>query len=133
MRKFFVNSTLLAFGFFSPAPLALAALDTTAVAPAPATASPSRPNIVVILTDDQGWADIGYNNPGWVYTPNLDKLSATGARFSLHYVMPRCTPTRVASARPEVVARLHQLFLAERAKDFDSSSRKSAPLTKPSP
>lgn len=56
-----------------------------------------RPNVVVILTDDQGWADIGYNNPDHVYTPNLDQLAATGARFENHYVMPQCTPTRVAA------------------------------------
>ncbi len=55
-----------------------------------------RPNVLVILTDDQGWADIGYNNPGKVHTPNLDRLAAEGAKFNNHYVMPQCTPTRVA-------------------------------------
>lgn len=55
-----------------------------------------RPNVLVILTDDQGWADIGYNNPGKVHTPNLDRLAAEGAKFENHYVMPQCTPTRVA-------------------------------------
>ena len=55
-----------------------------------------QPNIVLIITDDQGWADIGYNNPEKVYSPNLDRLAAEGARFGNHYVMPQCTPTRVA-------------------------------------
>jgi len=55
-----------------------------------------QPNIIVILTDDQGWADIGYNNPK-VYTPNLDRLAAGGATLVNHYVMPQCTPTRVAA------------------------------------
>ncbi len=54
-----------------------------------------KPNVVVILTDDQGWADIGYNNPN-VYTPNLDELARDGAIFKNHYVMPQCTPTRIA-------------------------------------
>jgi arylsulfatase A-like enzyme len=54
-----------------------------------------RPNVVIIIADDMGWADIGYNNPR-VYTPNLDKLATSGARFVNHYVMPQCTPTRVA-------------------------------------
>jgi len=54
------------------------------------------PNVLVVLTDDQGWADIGYNNPGKVHTPNLDQLAAEGAKFENHYVMPQCTPTRVA-------------------------------------
>jgi arylsulfatase A-like enzyme len=55
----------------------------------------NRPNVIVIISDDQGWADIGYNNPK-VYTPNLDKLAKTGATLVNHYVMPQCTPTRVA-------------------------------------
>lgn len=38
----------------------------------------ARPNILVIITDDQGWADIGYNNPENVHTPNLDRLAAGG-------------------------------------------------------
>ena len=56
-----------------------------------------RPNVLVILTDDQGWGDIGYNNPDHVHTPNLDRLAAEGAVFERHYVMPQCTPTRVAA------------------------------------
>ncbi|MEO0795806.1 MAG: sulfatase-like hydrolase/transferase [Verrucomicrobiota bacterium] len=63
----------------------------------PSIAVEEPPNIVLLVTDDQGWADIGYNNPGKVYTPNLDRLAAEGARFENHYVMPQCTPTRVAA------------------------------------
>ncbi|NDH15813.1 MAG: type I phosphodiesterase/nucleotide pyrophosphatase, partial [Opitutae bacterium] len=37
----------------------------------------SQPNVIIILTDDQGWGDIGYNNPK-VYTPNMDKLAHNG-------------------------------------------------------
>lgn len=55
----------------------------------------AQPNVICILSDDQGWADIGYNNPR-VYSPNLDKLAAGGVTFTKHYVMPQCTPTRVA-------------------------------------
>lgn len=54
-----------------------------------------KPNVIVILSDDQGWADIGYNNPK-VYSPHLDRLAAGGATFTRHYVMPQCTSTRVA-------------------------------------
>ncbi len=54
------------------------------------------PNVLVIVADAQGWADIGYNNPGKVHTPNLDQLAREGATFENHYVMPQCTPTRVA-------------------------------------
>lgn len=56
----------------------------------------AKPNIIAILTDDQGLMDIGYLNPGKVYTPNMDKLAADGAVFDQCYSMPQCTPTRVA-------------------------------------
>lgn len=56
---------------------------------------PQAPNILVIVTDDQGWADIGYHNPN-VYSPRMDALAKKGVRFTQHYVMPQCTPTRVA-------------------------------------
>ena len=58
-------------------------------------ASAKSPNVLVILTDDQGWGDVGYNNPN-VYTPNLDQLAARSAVLTQHYVMPQCTPTRLA-------------------------------------
>ena len=57
----------------------------------------SKPNVITIITDDQGWADIGYNNPGKVYTPNLDALAAESALCTRHYSMPQCTPTRIAA------------------------------------
>lgn len=60
-------------------------------------ASSTQPNIITIITDDQGWADIGYNNPGQVYTPNLDALAAESALCTRHYSMPQCTPTRIAA------------------------------------
>jgi len=53
-----------------------------------------RPNIVFIIADDLGWADIGYHNTE-VLTPNLDKLAAQSVRLQRHYVMPTCTPTRI--------------------------------------
>ncbi len=59
------------------------------------TTPPTRPNVVVIVTDDQGWADVGYNNPA-VHSPRLDALAREGLVLAQHYVMPQCTPTRVA-------------------------------------
>lgn len=76
------------------ASIALTALTLSACAAAQAPPT-DRPNIVVILSDDQGWADIGYHNDA-VYSPNLDALAHGGVVFSQHYVMPQCTPTRVA-------------------------------------
>ena len=39
-----------------------------------------NPNVLVIIADDMGWGDIGYNNPAHVYTPNLDRLAGAGAQ-----------------------------------------------------
>lgn len=53
-----------------------------------------KPNIILIMTDDQGWGDLGINgNPG-VNTPNIDQLTKDGARFDRFFVSPVCSPTR---------------------------------------
>ncbi|QDT70278.1 Arylsulfatase precursor [Planctomycetes bacterium MalM25] len=53
------------------------------------------PHFLVIVADDLGWNDVGYHNPE-IRTPHLDRLAAEGVRLEQHYVMPQCTPTRVA-------------------------------------
>ena len=53
------------------------------------------PNIVFIVSDDEGWRDIGYRHPDFS-TPNLDRLAATGVKLEHHYVWPTCSPTRCA-------------------------------------
>jgi hypothetical protein len=61
------------------------------------TATAIQPNIVVILTDDQGYADISLNphHPQEVSTPNMDALAADGVAFSQAYTSgPVCSPTR---------------------------------------
>lgn len=63
-------------------------------APAAATAAP-RPNIVFILSDDHGWADVGWHGPT-IKTPHLDRLAAAGAILEHFYVQPVCSPTRAA-------------------------------------
>ena len=55
-----------------------------------------KPNIVHIVADDLGWKDVGFNGATDIKTPNIDKLAATGAKFSQFYVQPMCTPTRAA-------------------------------------
>ena len=54
----------------------------------------SKPNIIVILADDQGWGDLSINGNANVRTPNIDKIGKEGARFSRFYVAPLCAPTR---------------------------------------
>jgi arylsulfatase A-like enzyme len=53
-----------------------------------------RPNVIVMLTDDQGWGDVGIHGNLDVRTPNLDRLASEGARFEHFYVQPVCSPTR---------------------------------------
>jgi arylsulfatase A len=56
---------------------------------------PARPNIILILADDLGYETIGANGGTSYQTPVLDRLAATGVRFTHCYVQPLCTPTRV--------------------------------------
>ena len=58
-------------------------------------AAPAKPNIVVILADDLGNADLGYRGSD-IKTPNLDKLATGGVRLESFYGMPVCTPSRAA-------------------------------------
>ncbi len=54
-----------------------------------------RPNILLIVADDLGWADVGWHGEE-IETPNLDALAASGVRLEGHYVFPTCSPTRTA-------------------------------------
>jgi arylsulfatase A-like enzyme len=63
--------------------------------PGLAAGGPSRPNIVLIVADDLGWADVGYHGSK-IRTPNIDRLAQTGIELDQHYVAPVCTPTRAA-------------------------------------
>jgi arylsulfatase len=64
-----------------------------APATAPAADAPRRPNIVVILGDDMGFADMGAFG-GEIRTPNLDALANNGVRFTNFYTHASCSPTR---------------------------------------
>jgi arylsulfatase A-like enzyme len=71
--------TSLAFGLVLCVPLAQAA----------------KPNIVFIMADDLGWADVAFHG-GNSPTPHLDKLAADGVELTQHYVAPVCSPTRAS-------------------------------------
>ena len=58
---------------------------------------PRRPNLLVILADDLGWADLSCNGAPTIRTPNLDRLAASGVRFTQGYAASSvCSPTRFA-------------------------------------
>lgn len=64
------------------------------IAPA---ADPAKPNILLIVGDDMGYADVGFHGCKEIPTPNLDALAASGVRFTSGYVSgPYCSPTRAA-------------------------------------
>ncbi len=78
------------------APLLL--LTACAVAPGETAESPApRPNIILIVADDMGPADLGCYGANDIATPTLDRLAAQGVRFTQFYANgPECTPTRAA-------------------------------------
>ncbi len=61
----------------------------------PAWSNTRRPNIIVILADDLGYADAGFQGAGDLLTPNIDSIAANGARCTDAYVTaPMCSPSR---------------------------------------
>ncbi len=61
----------------------------------PKDTEPGPPNLIVILTDDQGWGDVGFNGSTDIHTPHLDALAASGVVFTQGYVShPYCSPSR---------------------------------------
>ena len=56
--------------------------------------SNSYPNVILILTDDQGWGDLSSNGNRDINTPNIDKIASSGVKFDRFFVSPVCSPTR---------------------------------------
>ncbi len=81
----------------SPLPLFLAgALLAGAIAPALAAAPATPPNIVLIMTDDQGYGDLGCTGNPILKTPHIDRLAAESSQLTDYHVAPTCSPTRAA-------------------------------------
>jgi len=55
-----------------------------------------RPNVVLVITDDQGYGDLGCTGNPWIQTPNIDGFYNEATRFTDFHVSPLCTPTRGA-------------------------------------
>ena len=54
----------------------------------------TKPNVIIILADDQGWGDLSVSGNTNLSTPNIDHLAETGVGFDRFYVSPVCSPTR---------------------------------------
>jgi len=63
---------------------------------AEAAPPPERPNVVLVMTDDQGYGDVAAHGTPAIKTPNLDKLHAQSVRLTNFHVDPTCSPTRSA-------------------------------------
>lgn len=75
----------------------LTALLLTPLATLHAAETPwQRPNILIIISDDQGYGDFSIHGNTHLQTPNIDKLATTGVRFDRFYVNSFCAPTRAA-------------------------------------
>ncbi|KAF6264392.1 alkaline-phosphatase-like protein [Scenedesmus sp. NREL 46B-D3] len=88
--------------------------------PFPALEPGQKPNFIVIVTDDQGWDDIGRNNPKYVSTPNLDRFIQDSTFFDNFYVTPQCAQSRAAMLTGRYPARVGTM-LVNGAWDFISS------------
>jgi len=92
----------------------LRALGTAALLPACGvsraladSSGPRRPNFVFLLVDDLGWTDLGCYGSKFYETPNVDRLAATGIRFTNAYAAcPVCSPTRASIMTGKYPARL---------------------------
>ena len=56
----------------------------------------AKPNVILVITDDQGYGPMGKHGNPWIKTPNLDKLHGQSTRFERFLVSPTCSPTRAA-------------------------------------
>ncbi len=79
--------------------LALACVLTACAAPPSGSVSksrPARPNVILIVTDDQGYGDVGRHGNTMIRTPHLDQLHDESVRLTDFHVDPTCSPTRSA-------------------------------------
>jgi arylsulfatase A-like enzyme len=66
-----------------------------AVVPAQSTATSPKPNIILLVSDDMGWNEVGYHGSK-IATPHIDRLVKDGMQLDRFYVHPVCSPTRAA-------------------------------------
>ncbi len=105
-------------GFFATCGIRISEVVAANESPASAV----RPNIVMILIDDLGWADAGCYGSTFYETPHIDRLAAEGMRFTNAYAAcPVCSPTRASIMTGRYPARLHLTdFLVGTRKRIDS-------------
>jgi len=103
-----MRRSALRFAVFAPFVVALNSLTASAQRQPSAT---ERPNVVLIITDDVGYGDIGSYGARDIRTPNIDRLARQGVKLTDFYAAPQCTPTRAAL----ITGRYQQRARLERA------------------
>ena len=76
--------------------LAVVALGFLGCGEQPAEEAFKPPNIILVMTDDQGWAQVGSHGNEMIDTPHLDRLATESVEFTRFYVSPVCAPTRAS-------------------------------------
>jgi arylsulfatase len=96
MMKRAVSCLALAIGLAGPQPLlAQATAPAPAVAPAPVPVEQSRPNVLVWMMDDVGFAQVS-SFGGLVETPNIDRVASRGLRYTNYHTAPICSAARAS-------------------------------------
>ena len=81
---------------YSAVCIVLLLLSVTGAETGADTDNSGRPNVVVVVVDDVGWADLSYTGQGNIPTPNIDRLAESGTKLTNHFVHATCTPTRAS-------------------------------------
>jgi arylsulfatase A-like enzyme len=92
------------------APIAVAGASLPVAATAQGTARAGKPNVVLIITDDVGYGDLGSYGAPDIKTPNIDRIGREGIRFTDFYAAPSCSPTRTSL----ISGRYYQRYRIER-------------------
>jgi len=88
----------------------------------------SRPNIIFILADDLGWADVGYNGAEYYETPNIDLIAKSGIIFSNAYAnAANCAPTRASIMSGQYTSR-HGVLTVNNSDRGDKKAQRLIPI-----
>ena len=81
-----------------------------------------KPNVIVLLTDDQGSVDLNSYGAKDLVTPNMDKIVSSGVKFTQFYVAPVCSPTRASLLTGKTPQHVKITEVVRRAKPNDGLS-----------
>lgn len=108
--------------------MALAALASPLACAAPPSQPASQPNIVFMMADDLGWTDLACQGSQYYETPNIDRLAASGIRFTNAYApAPNCAPTRASLLTGLAIPR-HGIYTVQSGARGDENDRGMIPV-----